>query len=91
MKIAFVHYPGRLSRLDAARAGTAPTEFLFGAIELERSGHEIRHWWTGSARSQSTVRWWMRVPARGHRRISPPSSGGAETLATLRAADVSWP
>ena len=24
MKIAFVHFPGRLSRLDAARAGTAP-------------------------------------------------------------------
>jgi glycosyltransferase involved in cell wall biosynthesis len=41
MKIAFVHYPGRLSRLDAARAGGAPTEFLFGAIELESSGHRI--------------------------------------------------
>ena len=41
MKIALVHYPGRLARISAARAGTAPTEFLFGAIELENSGHEI--------------------------------------------------
>jgi hypothetical protein len=44
MKIAFVHYPGRLARISAARAGTAPTEFLFGAIELENSGHEIEQY-----------------------------------------------
>ena len=43
MRIAFVHYPGRLARLDAARAGEGPTEFLFGAIELERAGHDVRH------------------------------------------------
>lgn len=43
MKIAFVHYPGRLARLAAARAGTVPTEFLFGAIELEKAGHEVLH------------------------------------------------
>ncbi len=41
--MAFVHFPGRLARLDEARAGTAPTEFLFGAIELERAGHEVAH------------------------------------------------
>src|SRR5512133_1564865 len=44
MKIAFVHFPGRLSRLEAARAGTAPTEFLFGAIELERAGHDVQQY-----------------------------------------------
>jgi hypothetical protein len=44
MRIAFVHYPGRLARLAAARDGLAPTEFLFGAIELERAGHEIEHY-----------------------------------------------
>lgn len=43
MRIAFVHFPGRLARLDEARAGTAPTEFLFGAVELERAGHEVTH------------------------------------------------
>jgi glycosyltransferase involved in cell wall biosynthesis len=43
MRIAFVHYPGRLTRLEAARAGDAPTEFLFGAVELERAGHEVSH------------------------------------------------
>ena len=36
MKIAFVHFPGRLSRLEAARAGTAPTEFLFLADDFFR-------------------------------------------------------
>ncbi|HZO50962.1 MAG TPA: glycosyltransferase family 4 protein [Gaiellaceae bacterium] len=44
MRIAFVHYPGRIARIDAARAGTAPTEFLFGAVELERAGHDVRHY-----------------------------------------------
>ena len=43
MRIAFVHFPGRLARLDAARSGDAPTEFLFGAVELERAGHDVRH------------------------------------------------
>ena len=43
MRIAFVHHPGRIGRLAAARAGDAPTEFLFGAIELEQAGHEILH------------------------------------------------
>ena len=41
MRIAFVHLPGRLARLEAARSGAAPTEFLFGAIELERAGHDV--------------------------------------------------
>ena len=43
MRIAFVHFPGRLARLEAARAGEAPTEFLFGGVELERAGHDVRH------------------------------------------------
>ena len=44
MRIAFVHYPGRLARLEDARAGRGPTEFLFGAVELERRGHEVSHY-----------------------------------------------
>jgi glycosyltransferase involved in cell wall biosynthesis len=44
VRIAFVHFPGRLVRLDAARSGEGPTEFLFGAIELERQGHDVRHY-----------------------------------------------
>jgi hypothetical protein len=43
VRIAFVHYPGRLERLAAARSGDGPTEFLFGAVELERAGHGIVH------------------------------------------------
>ena len=41
VRIAFVHFPGRLARLEAARSGEGPTEFLFGAVELERAGHEV--------------------------------------------------
>ena len=41
MRVAYVHLKGRLSRIEAARAGDAPTEFLFGALELERAGHDI--------------------------------------------------
>jgi glycosyltransferase involved in cell wall biosynthesis len=44
VRIAFVHFPGRLARLDAARSGDGPTEFLFGAVELERDGHDVRHY-----------------------------------------------
>ena len=44
MRIAFVHFPGRIARLEAAREGLAPTEFLFGAIELERAGHDVTHY-----------------------------------------------
>ena len=50
MRIAFVHFPGRIARLDAARAGDAPTEFLFGAVELERAGHLVTHYEVDPAR-----------------------------------------
>jgi glycosyltransferase involved in cell wall biosynthesis len=44
VRLAFVHFPGRIARLEAAREGTAPTEFLFGAVELERAGHDVAHY-----------------------------------------------
>jgi glycosyltransferase involved in cell wall biosynthesis len=44
VRIAFVHFPGRLARLEAARRGDGPTEFLFGGIELERRGHDVLHY-----------------------------------------------
>ena len=44
MRIAFVHFPGRIARLPAARSGEGPTEFLFGAVELERAGHDVSHY-----------------------------------------------
>ena len=34
---------GRLARLASARAGEVPTEFFYGAIELERQGCEVGH------------------------------------------------
>lgn len=41
MRIAFVYAGGRGSRLEAARLGNVPTDFFYGAIEMERAGHEI--------------------------------------------------
>ncbi len=41
MRIAFVYLPGRLVRLDRARSGKIPTDFFYGAIELEKGGHDV--------------------------------------------------
>lgn len=41
MRIAFVYAGGRGFRLADARLGNVPTDFFYGALELERAGHEI--------------------------------------------------
>jgi len=41
MKIAFVYAGGREVRLEGARSGKVPTDFFYGALELERLGHTI--------------------------------------------------
>ena len=41
MKIAFLYNKGRLHRLPFTRKGESPTEFFYGALELERNGIEI--------------------------------------------------
>jgi len=83
MRIAFVHFPGRLSRLDAARSGDAPTEFLFGAVELERARHTVHHYEVDPTRpvSRVLVRLIDANAGRGH---LPPHLGAA-TLAQTRA------
>jgi len=93
MKIAFVHFPGRLSRLEAARAGTAPTEFLFGAVELERAGHEIRHYEV-DPHGQASRLGRRLVDANAGRGLLAPHLGAAtlaktrRLLPALRTADV---
>ena len=93
MKIALVHFPGRLSRLAAARAGSAPTEFLFGAIELERDGHEIEHYEVDPAAPISRVSRRL-IDANAGRGHLPPHVAGAvlagtrRLLPVLRGADV---
>src|SRR3954451_9286040 len=97
MKIAFVHFPGRIARLEAARAGgragEAPTEFLFGAVELERAGHDIHHFEVdpGAPASRIALRVVDANAGRGH---LPPHlqaavlSGTKSLLPALRTADV---
>jgi len=41
MRIAFVYLPGRLSIVDQARSGKVPTDFFYGAVEMEKRGHEV--------------------------------------------------
>jgi glycosyltransferase involved in cell wall biosynthesis len=93
MKIAFVHYPGRLSRVAAARAGAAPTEFLFGAIELESSGHEIEQYEVDPAAPASRVARRLVDGNAGRGRLAPHLSaavlaGTRRLLPELRSADV---
>jgi glycosyltransferase involved in cell wall biosynthesis len=91
VRIAFVHYPGRVARLEAARAGEAPSEFLFGAVELERQGHEIEHFEVDPAMPRGPAS----LVDRGSRRgLLPPHLGGSTLFAVrallprLRQADV---
>ena len=41
MKFGFVYAGGREVRLESARLGRVPTDFFYGALELERAGHTI--------------------------------------------------
>jgi glycosyltransferase involved in cell wall biosynthesis len=83
VKIAFVHYPGRLARVEAARMGEAPTEFLFGAIELEREGHEVSHYEVdpGARVGPVAVRLIDGMAGRG---LLPPHLSAASLRATRR-------
>ena len=93
MRIAFVHFPGRLARLDAARAGEGPTEFLFGSVELERSGHEVRHYEVDPDFPSSRVARRLVDRQAGLERLPPHLSaavlrGTRNLLPALREADV---
>jgi glycosyltransferase involved in cell wall biosynthesis len=93
MKIAFVHFPGRLARASAARAGTAPTEFLFGAIELENSSHGIEQYEIDPAGPVSQVARRLLDGNAGRGHLAPHLSaavlaGTRQLLPELRSADV---
>jgi glycosyltransferase involved in cell wall biosynthesis len=93
MKIAFVHFPGRLARVSAARAGTAPTEFLFGAIELERSGYGVEQYEVDPGAPTSGVARRLLDANAGRGHLAPHLSaavlaGTRRLLPELRSADV---
>jgi glycosyltransferase involved in cell wall biosynthesis len=43
LRVLFLYPPGRLNRLQKARAGQVPTEFFFGGIEMEKAGFVVEH------------------------------------------------
>jgi hypothetical protein len=93
VRIAFVHFPGRLARLEAARAGEGPTEFLFGAVELERAGHDVAHHEVDPTAPTGGVRRRLIDGQAGRRRLPPHASaavlaGTRRLLPALRDADV---
>src|SRR6266508_4327598 len=93
MRIAFVHFPGRLSRLAAACAGTGPTEFLFGTVELERMGHGVEHYEVDPDAQVSRVARRLVDRNAGLGRLPPHLSAAALAgtrahLSRLREADV---
>jgi glycosyltransferase involved in cell wall biosynthesis len=93
VRIAFVHYPGRLARLDAARAGEGPTEFLFGGVELERAGHDVRHYEVDPDAPAGRVAQRLIDRQAGLGRLPPHASAAAlrgtrALLPALREADV---
>jgi glycosyltransferase involved in cell wall biosynthesis len=93
VRIAFVHYPGRLARLEAARAGEGPTEFLFGAVELERQGHEVTHHEVDPAAPTGRLARRLIDHQAGRRRLPPHASaavldGTKRLLPALREADI---
>jgi glycosyltransferase involved in cell wall biosynthesis len=93
LQLAFVHYPGRLARLEAARAGAAPTEFLFGALELEQRGHRVLHYEVDPASRPGSIARRL-VDRIGVRPLLPPHlyaaaiRGTRALLDELRQADV---
>lgn len=93
MRIAFVHFPGRLARLGDARAGLGPTEFLFGAVELERQGHDIRHFEIDPAAPSGALGRRLVDRQAGLERLPPHLSssvlrGTRSLLPALREVDI---
>ncbi len=93
MRIAFVHFPGRLARLEAARSGDGPTEFLFGSVELERAGHDVTHYEVDPDAASGRVARRLVDRQAGLGRLPPHLSaavlgGTRELLPALRDAEV---
>jgi glycosyltransferase involved in cell wall biosynthesis len=93
VRIAFVHFAGRVARLEAARAGDGPTEFLFGAVELERAGHQVSHHEVDPTRPAGPVARRLVDLQAGKGRLPPHASATVlrqtqALLPQLREADV---
>lgn len=93
MRIAFVHFAGRIARLEAARSGEGPTEFLFGAVELERAGHHVTHHEADPSRPAGPLSRRLIDLQAGRGRLPPHASATVlgqthELLPVLRQADV---
>ena len=93
VRLAFVHYPGRIARLEDARDGRAPTEFLFGAVELERAGHQVSHYEVDPRAPAGRVARRLIDLQAGKGRLPPHASAAALSgtralLGSLADADV---
>lgn len=56
MKIVYLYESGRTAKVNALKDGTLPSEFFYGALELERRGHTIELVEANEVRAQSKLR-----------------------------------
>lgn len=72
MRVAFIYHQGRLARMDAARRGEVPTEFFYGAIEMEREGVEVRQFEVDETRAGAV---WRALDSALPRQMFPVKTG----------------
>lgn len=80
MRIAFVYSGGREARWDAAKRGDGPSDFFYGAVEMQGMEHEVSvH--DLPVRSKDAIADLTGLFLRG---ILPPKTGTREVLAARR-------
>ena len=75
MNIAFVYANGRAERYAETVQGLAATEFFYGAVELEKRGHSIKHYEIGNG---EITAFWHKIAEQLYRwRMSPTRTNGS--------------
>ena len=82
MKIAFIYAKGREQRYATTVKGHAATEFFYGALELEASGHVITRYELGHGHSSET-KLWHKIAEQFYRWRLTPTRTNSATLAEL--------
>ena len=82
MNIVFIYAKGREERYAGTIQGHAATEFFYGALELEASGHIITRYELGHGHSSET-KLWQKIAEQFYRWRLTPTRTNSATLAEL--------
>ena len=80
MNIAFIYAKGRADRYAETVKGRAASEFFYGALELDNSGHKITYYELGHG---EITKFWQKIADRLYRWRMLPTRTNGETLAEL--------